>query len=763
MSQEAQIGELLEMILESNRPPEEVCATHPELLDEVREQLKQLRNVEAQLLTLFPTTADPLGVRSSGRDRPPVISGYEIEAILGQGGMGVVYKAMQLNLRRPVALKMLLAGVHASQHDHIRFVREAEAVASIRHPNIVQVFDFGDIDGHLFYTMEYVEAGSLAKKLAVGRQPIRESAQLLATLAHAVDAAHQSGIVHRDLKPSNILLTLDGIPKISDFGLARRLDIDMQLTCTGARIGTPSYMAPEQMTGKPQVGHSVDVFALGAILYEMLTGNPPFRGDTLSETEHRLITQEPVFPSYLNPKVPRDLETICLKCLEKDPRNRYSTADALAADIERFLAHEPIHARPVAPAERLLRWIRRNPLVAALVVTGTVLVGMLISEATNEWSLIATRRSEKTRLAARFESGVRLLHEGRFAEARAILVKLGDGGFEDLRVRIDRTVVDLERVEELDSIREGRRLALNGLDGARFQNPRAAADYERVFALIGLGRIHDNPEQVAKRVRESDIKGKLVIGLDDWSLCETNESRQNWLLDVARRADSDDLGWRHRIRDPATWRNPEALLQLAAGAQTADPSVQLLCTLGDRMASVGLDSRAFLTQVQWEHPDSFYANLSLADALRDGKPAESIRYYQAALALRPDAATVHNNLAVALLALDRTEDARSHYEQALKLDGGLGIVHYNLGVTLLASDNSDDAIGHFHQAIKALPNFAEAYGALGRTLFEERRYTEATAALNRNLSMLPESDSGRASIAKMLQRCEQLQPTGSPR
>jgi serine/threonine-protein kinase len=755
MATDIQIDELIEIILETNRTPEEVCAQQPDLLDDVRRQLLLLRNVEAQILTLFPTTGDSVAAPSHNWNRKPVIPGYEIEATLGQGGMGVVYKATQLNLNRSVALKMLLAGAHASPQDHMRFVREAEAVASLRHPHIVQIFDVDDVDGHPFYTMEFVEGGSLAKLLADGRPPIRDSAQLLATVAHAVEAAHQNGIIHRDLKPANILLTADGSPKISDFGLARRIDLDMQLTYTGIRLGTPSYMAPEQMTGKSSAADpAVDIFALGAILYEMLTGGPPFRGETLSETEQRLISQEATPPSRLNPKVPRDLETICLKCLEKDPRKRYVNAAELAADLERFLRHEPIHARPVRPAERSWRWVRRNPLLTALAVTGTVLAVIVASDVAHQWSMAATRRSEKARLTARYESGVRALLEGRYSEARAVLVKLGDGGFKDIRQRIDRTVADLENIEELDRIREERRLALNGIDGARFLNPRAAAKYEKAFARIGVGPVHEDPELVASRFADSDIKRKLVIGLDDWSLCETDESRQQWLLDLARRLDADDLGWRHRMRDPANWHRAEALSHLASTALAADPTVQLLGVLGERLDAVGLDATAFLKQVQSAHPDSFYANLALADTLRNDNAAEAIRYYQAALALRPTAAAAHNNLAAALLALDRTQEAVAHYRKALQHEGCPGFVHYNLGLSLLASGDAAEAIENFQWAIKSLPNFPEGHIALGKTLFQQQRYAEAATAFIECLRLLPESAPSRAAIEEQLRHCE---------
>ena len=309
------------------------------MLPKVRAGWQRLLALEDEIGALFPSPTSP-GVETPpalASNQIPQIPGYDLEGLLGCGGMGIVYKARHLRLNRPVALKMLLAGAYALSHERARLQREAEAVASLRHPNIVLVYDVAEHDGCPYFTMELLEGGSLAQALSGTPHAAHQAAPILITLADAVQVAHQAGIVHRDLKPANILLTAEGTPKVADFGLARHFDGKPALTLSGARVGTPSYMAPEQVTGKAgAIGPATDIYALGAMLYEMLTGRPPFRGETAAETERQVVHDEPVSPSRLNTKVPRDLATICLKCLHKEPERRYTSAAELAEDLRRY-------------------------------------------------------------------------------------------------------------------------------------------------------------------------------------------------------------------------------------------------------------------------------------------------------------------------------------------------------------------------------------------------------------------------------------------
>jgi formylglycine-generating enzyme required for sulfatase activity/tRNA A-37 threonylcarbamoyl transferase component Bud32 len=310
------------------------------------------------------------------------IPGYAIEAVLGRGGMGVVYKARHQSLKRTVALKMVLAGGHAGPRELVRFRIEAEAIARLQHPNIVQIHEVGEAGGHPYCALEFVEGGNLAGKLNGKPLPAREAAKLVESLARAIQVAHSRNVLHRDLKPANVLLTADGTPKITDFGLARQLDSDSGETQAGAVMGTPSYMAPEQASGHAhEAGPPADVYALGAILYECLAGRPPFKGKTIVETLDQVRTQEPVPPSRLQQRVPLDLETICLKCLRKEPEKRYASAAELADELVRYQQGVPILGRPVGRIERAVKWVKRNPVVAgaALAVVLALAGGTTVS------------------------------------------------------------------------------------------------------------------------------------------------------------------------------------------------------------------------------------------------------------------------------------------------------------------------------------------------------------------------------------------------
>ncbi len=324
------------------------------------------------LATLEPASAESL--RSFGD--------YELLEPIASGGMGIVYKARQRSLNRVVAVKMIRLGSWASASDLRRFPREAENAAKLDHPHIVPVYEVGQVGGLPFFSMRLMEGGSLEDSLGRLAEDPRAAALMVVTIAQAVQYAHQHGVLHRDLKPANVLLDAEGRPSVGDFGLARAIEGDSSLTAEGVIVGTPSYMAPEQAAGE-RSGATIaaDVYGLGAILYALITGRPPFVAKTPLETLRKVIDQEPASPRQLNPGIDRDLESICLKALDKQAGRRYPSASALAEDLGRWLAGRPIRARRVGRPERIWKWARRHPSVAALsgmlvLVAAAGLIGM---------------------------------------------------------------------------------------------------------------------------------------------------------------------------------------------------------------------------------------------------------------------------------------------------------------------------------------------------------------------------------------------------
>ena len=387
-----------------------------------------------------------------------------MQRVLGRGGVAIVYLARHVRLGRSVAVKMLLAGHHAKPRELDRFSREARTLAELHHPNIVQIFDVADYNGCPYFTMEYLNGGSLSDRVKERPMPAKDAASMIATFAEAIHAAHQSGIIHRDLTPSNILFTADGVPKITDFGLARHLHETGGLTITGAALGTPGYMAPNKpIVAAAKLDQRRTFMDWAPFSTNCSPGARHFRLKRLRLTIRQLLFDEPLPPSKLNPSVPRDLETICLKCLSKEPQKRYETAAALADDVRRFERGEPIHARPIGHLARAVRWARRRPALAGALAAGVLLASALV--VTVLWwhgQRTALEAAAVAYAEADLSESDRLRDRGEFKASAAVLQRAKDRLREfvppELRDRLSTAFDNLELVTRLDAIRLERAL-----------------------------------------------------------------------------------------------------------------------------------------------------------------------------------------------------------------------------------------------------------------------------------------------------------------
>ncbi len=727
-----------------------------------------LRGVPLDRTVLLPETgSEPAGPAAppSGRGWPHV-PGYEILGELGHGSMGVVYKARQRGVDRLVALKMIRAGSRAQPELLQRFLAEARVVASLQHPNIVQLHEINLEQDSPFFSMELIEGGSLAQRLLGRPQPFDESAQLVQTLARTVHVAHQNGIVHRDLKPGNILLhrkseirrgmalpsrpdgeaqarlragaqlakgepSHDGFrisdfePKVTDFGLAKQRRDGTQ-TESGVILGTPNYMAPEQAEGKSHaVGPAADVYALGVILYELLTGRPPFRAESSTEMLLLLVQLEPVPPARLRARVPRDLETICLKCLHKEPARRYASAAELADDLERFLEGRPIVARPVSTPERLLRWCRRKPAAAALVASAVLLLGLAV--AGGLW--LQRQHAEAEQRQARARQGVEaaleqvahLRGQGRWPEAGAVLAqaesRVEDANSVALREQLQQARADLKLAAALEDVRLKRAILVDG----KFDLVGAAEAYAAVFA--GAGLVGDQ-EQLASRLRASAIREQLVAALDDWAWVTPEAGERARLLRLARQVDPDPR-WRDRFRDPVVWKDRQALERLAAEAPVAELSPSLLTVLGQLLVQAGADAAPLLREAQWGRPDDFWLNFELGNVL--SRRDEAVGYYQAALVRRPASGAVYTNLGHALFFQERKEEGLRACRRAIELEPRYASAHYNLGQILRLQGRREEGLAALRRAVELDPRHAPAHTTIGVLLANQGRLDEAIA------------------------------------
>jgi serine/threonine-protein kinase len=762
MVDEQRIRCLVEEILESDRTPEEVCSDR-DLLAAVRKRLEQIQRLGSQLDDMFgdESTRHGTGAVLSKEIELPAINGYEVESVLGRGGMGVVFKARHLKLNRIVALKMLLAGAYAGPPELARFHREAAAVAALRHPNIVQVYDAGEVGGHPYFTMEYVEGGTLAHRLAAEPVTPRRAAELVAILASAVQFAHQSGFIHRDLKPVNILLTPEGTPKITDFGLVRSIEEGTEVTQTGARLGTPSYMAPEQAVGDVNaVGPPADIYALGAVLYEMLTGRPPLEGQSASETVQKVITEDPRPPSTWNRKVPRDLETICLKCLHKAAARRYASAQDLADDLHRFLDGKPVLARPVGLLERAVKWVRRRPVAALLI--GVVAVALGVAAGAGIWLRQQELDRQKAQ-ALRQQQAREVLEailgridtfrqEERWHDAQSTFTLASARRLEanspDLEERFKQAEADFQVAASFEAVRENVPRRPEGL----IDYPQWAADFQGAFEFAGL-QIDEDAEAVAARIRTSAIRAQMVAAFEDrafvaYMLKDGLLTKQ--LLRIARLADPEPV-WRDRFRNADTWKDRKQLRQLAMDVFTSSPApsphqVALLGVLlrfnGERNEGTHLLAEACRRQ-----PKNFWVNREMGFALvLEQRWLEAAGFYRVAVAQRPDNAGAQDGLGYALANAGQIDDAIAAYRRAVEL-APKGVNHQSRLVNALGDAGYwKDAAAACRGALEIDPANYRTPQGLGVHYLMQERFDDALPLIRKAAAIAPDDAVTRVNL-----------------
>lgn len=629
--------------------------------------------------------AQPLrGDAEVSRGGPPLgkvryFGDYELLEEVAAGGMGIIYKARQRSLNRIVAVKMILKGTLARDEDVKRFRVEAEAAANLQHPAIVAIHEVGLHEGQHYFSMDYVEGHSLAELPREQPLPARQAAEYVRDAAEAVHYAHQQGTLHRDLKPSNILIDRQGRVRITDFGLAKRIEGNSDLTLTGQILGTPSYMPPEQATSKRAlVAAASDVYSLGAVLYELLTGRPPFRGESPAETLRQVEALDPISPRLLSPAVPRDLETVCLKCLEKEPHKRYGTAQLLAADLGRYLRGEPILARPISRPARAWRWCRRRPVHALLAAALLLLISGGVAAGFWYQAIEGDRQRRALAESARFEHEVELaLHEaeslGKRAEsmredpahwqallAAALLAmdradallardpKLAASRVHamasEIRIALEREEKDRRLVAQIQEIRLQR--ATTDVRESKFDDKGTLVAYQDAFLAYGLDLNELDTDQAVALVssRPPYIRDQFLAGLDDSVILKAQRDKK-W-LSAARLLDPDP--WRNQLRAAYERSDREALERLAAevdvGAQTAC-TIHLLARM---LTGVQGESGAIelLKRAQKCYPDDLWINHDLGQLLSGKQPpdVESVRFLTVALALRPRSAGILSTL-----------------------------------------------------------------------------------------------------------------------
>jgi len=702
-------------------------------------------------------------LRGEGRAPKPArimtdFGDYELLEEIGRGGQGVVYRARQKSLNRTVALKVIGLGHLAAEAQLKRFRLEAEAAARLDHPRIVPIHEVGERDGYCYFSMNFIDGGQLDEVVERESLPIRSAVELIAKLARAVHYAHEHGILHRDIKPGNILLDQKGEPHLTDFGLARLVETESTVTRTKEVFGTPSYMSPEQVTRDRTLTSATDVYALGAVLYQLLTGHPPFEGGTTYETMRLLLETELRPPRLLNPKIDRDLSTICLKCLEKDPRRRYPSALALAKDLEHWLKHEPILAKHSGFFTHSRKWVRRNPSTSVLV---TLLVALAVVLSVTVWNRKPAVLIPKSIAVLPFENLSNDSDNTYFA----------DGIQEEILTRLAK-IADLKvisRSSTLDYPIKSRNLAqiakqlgvANILEGS----VRRAADRVRVNVQLINAQTNSHlwAETYDRKLTdvflvETDIAKTIA---DNLKAKLTHSERQAIALRPTANPEAYELYlkgrffWNKRTGadlrkaidyfNQAIAEDPNYALAYAGLADCYD----LLCEYSELSPKESYPKAKAAAIKALELDETLgEAHTSLAYSLInydwDWRSAE--REYQRAIQLNPNYATAHQWYAECLSMLERHTEAIAEIKRAQQLDPLSLIINQGVGGKYFYARRYDEAMAQFQRTVELYPHFPPTHQRLGWCYAQKRMYDEAIAEMQKAVELSGNSTQMIASL-----------------